>query len=358
MKNLFCAECGKQDVPLVDNFCEQCYWKYKSIISTKNARLEVPYCLTCLAVKLPNGWSRGNEQDEVTTAVAYGFLRNINTNPEIDVSINQISEPTWVLPNPEFIVTYLGISYELEDFDPHTEEIDVEYKLIGGICKTCIKRKTGSHDVTVQIRAKERKLHKSEIDKITKMLFSMANELFEESNDSYVSDIIENHGGIDIYLGSNALAEEFIILMKKLWVGHYEKNYKLITEEKDNTRVYRITHLYRLPHVSGGELVIHNNELCRVHSITANSLKLQLLTSYQYVYVSNWEEVQFPNPHPYTVKKIVISEGASDSYLFMDSSTFETIEVGKGSFSEELTIGEEYEFLFWDNTYYLDQVRR
>lgn len=354
MSGRFCAECGNTGVELYENFCEVCYWKYNTILEIKKNRLEIPYCLTCFGPKLPTGWAKGSDQYKLPEVIAYGYMRNLIHKPEIVIEILSYSDINWLNPNPEFIITYQGISDSIPGFPPHTELVNVDIKLIGGICKNCVRKKTGTHDVTVQVRAKERKLTKFEIDTITKDVFDLANNMYQEQSDSYVSDIIENHGGIDIYLGNNALATEFVAQLRKRWVGHHEKNFKLITEEKDNKRVYRTTHLYRIPHVSGGEWVEYEEELYQVISVNNQAVKIRSLRTHSDIYVKDWEEIQISNPPPYQIQKLVISEDTDvDSYLIMDLQSYISEEFNKSDFPNNLPIGNEVTFLLWKEKIYL-----
>ncbi len=350
----FCSSCGKKGVVLHDNFCEECFWKDNNIIDFKQRKLEIAYCLTCYGPKLPTGWSKGIEQQEIPDVVGYAYMRNIIASPDVDIQVGEYSKINWLNPNPEFMITYIGISDNIDGFAPHREEIEVEIKLLGGICKACVRKKTGSHDVTVQLRAKDRSLTEKEIDIATKTVFSVANELFQESTDAYVSDIIENHGGVDIYLGSNSLADDFISHLKKIWIAHHEKNYKLVTEEKDNKRVYRITHLFRLPGVKGGEIVLYKKELYRVDRITSQSVRLIKYKDHTGIHIRDWENLTIPNPGPSSISKLVVSEdNQTSSYLLMDLANYDTEEVNKDQFPRILDIGEEVQLIIWENKYFL-----
>lgn len=354
MSSRFCAECGNTESPLYDNFCERCYWKFNKIASVKSRRLDIPYCLTCYAVKLLTGWSKDNEQRQMPEVVAYGYMRNIGVDLDVDVAVEVISDLNWLDPNPEFVITYKATSHEIEIFEPHHELLDSEVKLHGGICKSCVRRKTGSHDVTVQLRALDRSLTKDEVDTASTLVFTLASNLYHETKDAYISDIIENHGGLDFYLGSNNLADIFINGLKKKWIGYHEKNFKLVTEEKDNKRVYRATHLYRIPSVFGGELVNYKNELFKVLRIGSSSVNLVNIRDRVHLNVKDWEKITKPLPDPYIIRKIVISEDkASNSYLLMDLISFENEEVDMANFPKQLPVGEEIDLLYWNVSYYL-----
>ena len=169
----FCAECGKTSVALSDNFCQTCYWKFHTLGKLKNDRINIPYCLECGSIKLSTGWSGANHQVEIPEIIAYAFVNTLTASPTSIIDIEKISKLNWLNPNPEFIVTYSVESDDIIEFEPHRELAELEVKIHGGNCTTCVKKKTGSGDVTVQLRAQNRKLSEKEIDMVTDFIHSL-----------------------------------------------------------------------------------------------------------------------------------------------------------------------------------------
>jgi NMD protein affecting ribosome stability and mRNA decay len=354
MSRRFCANCGTTGVGLHDNFCSVCYWKLNSFASVKNERIEIAYCLDCGSIKQPSGWSGRSSQEEIAEKVAYAFIRNIIAPDEADISIHSISNINWLNPNPEFIIEYLIRGDVIEEFPSHEVIIPVEIKLLGGICTLCVKKKTGADEVTVQFRALHRKLTKEEKDYATKLSFTLSAEMEAEMPSAYISDISEYHGGLDFSIGDNSLGDAIVAGFKKRWIGQHEKNYKLITESKDNKRVYRTTHLFRIPEVRMNDIVVFKSSLFKVLNIHKAGVVIRSLRTALKETTTKWEKLIIPSRKPEEIKKIVISEDyANSTYLLMDLNTYENEEVEKSDFPRDLPVGEEITLLVWEGKYYL-----
>lgn len=350
----FCAECGLQDVPLHDNFCQNCYWKFHSLYKPLLTKIDVPFCLNCNAIKLSSGWTNRNEKEIVPIEVGNGFQKNIQIGIETSIEIDEITEIKWEVPNPEFDIIYKLTNFEISEFEPHEEHVTITFKLVGGTCPICVKKKTGSGEITIQLRAHNRNLTQKEKDKATTIIFQIAEKYLEENSEAYLGLIKENYGGLDFFVGNSLIADDFINSLKNTWIGHHEKNFKLITEEKDNTRVYNITHLYRLPNAIINEFVEYNNDLWKVVNISKRGVILKNMKSHEIVTVKEWDQINLADPSPFQIKKVIISEDKNTkSYLLLNLSTYQNEEVNCEEFPSKLKIGEEVIFLQWKNRLYL-----
>ena len=351
----FCAECGKQNVPLHDNFCQDCYWHFNQLATLKKTRVELAYCLECGSVKLKSGWTGPNYKEEIPEIIAYAHFNNISAPPTVIIDVAEISEIHWINPNPEFIISYSVISDQILEFEPHEEIKEMEVKIQGGTCTTCIKRKTGSGDVTVQFRAKNRQISKEEMDTATTLAFTHSADMSYESQEAYISDIIESYGGLDFYFGNDAVAEAFIDSIKKQWIGHYEKNYKLVTEDKDERKIYAVTHLFRLPEVQIGDIIEWEDELHIVKYISKSGIHLQSLVDRSRSITKDWEDLKPLDPPPKLENKLIVSEDVqADSYLVMDMTSYNTFEIQRSRFPRSLEISGEETFLVWKDKLYLE----
>lgn len=350
----FCAECGDTESALHNNFCKSCYWKLNSLSSLKKPKIDLPYCLNCGSVKLNSGWTGSNTHEEIPEIIAYSCFNNIITKPTSIIMIDSISDIHWLNPNPEFIITYEIENSDIASFETHSEKLETEIKIHGGTCTTCVKKKTGSGEVTVQFRAKNRKLLQVEIDSATTVAFSLASSMNVESKDAYLSEIIENHGGLDFYFGNDLIAETFIQKLKNIWIGHYEKNFKLITEDADEKRVYSVTHLYRIPNIIPAELIEFENRLASVISVNKNGVLIKFLNTKTTKLTKKWDKLVAIDPSPELVKKLVVSENHKEnSYLIMDMNNYQTEELAKDFFINKLETSQEYDFYKWKDNYYL-----
>ena len=193
----FCAECGKTEVPLHENFCQSCYFRFHPLSNPEKSRISVNYCLTCGSVKPPSGWTPANPIADIPKQIAYGYTGKLNVMPDADVDVVSWGDINWVIPNPEFHIEYLVSSNTITEFPLQQDTFVLEFKLLGGTCKACMMRKTGSKDVIIQFRAKNRESSTTEKDAATNFAFQLASLFPSENPEAYLGEIIEYHGGLD-----------------------------------------------------------------------------------------------------------------------------------------------------------------
>ncbi|MHA2171830.1 MAG: NMD3-related protein [Candidatus Kariarchaeaceae archaeon] len=349
----FCAECGKTQVPLHENFCQSCYFRFHPLANPEKSRIGVNYCLTCGSVKLSSGWTPANPIEDIPEQVAHGYTGELNAILDTDVNVVSWGDVNWINPNPEFQIEYKVSSNAIADFLSEQETYILEFKLLGGTCKACIRKKTGSKDVIIQLRAKKRDLSSIEKDTATNFAFQLGSLFPSENPEAYLGEIIEYHGGLDFYFGNSMIAEAFLKQLRGRWVGIHQSAFKLITEDKAGKRVYSITHVYRLPEVQVGEFTDYNNHLYKVLKISSKGVELSSLSDQSTIILTDWKKLKPVIPS--IVTKMVLSyDVTSTSYLLMDLSDYTTEEINLNRFPNKLPIGKEVSFIHWQDEYYVD----
>ncbi|MFV2016801.1 MAG: NMD3-related protein, partial [Candidatus Heimdallarchaeota archaeon] len=326
--NRFCAECGSTNRPLHDNFCQNCYWHYHSLAEPSTNDLDFTICNECYSVKLPSGWTVVTNINDIPFEIAQASVKYLQTDEDTYVDIEEITPVDWTNPKPEFQIKYKTTSDKIKEFDEFYEFYDFNVSIGRGICKVCVAKKTGSSSTVVQLRAKNRPLTQGEITKFSQLALNVSQDKLTENPTAYLSDIIENHGGLDFYFGNQWTGENFISELQKIILGHKEKNFKLITEDKKGQRVYAITFLYRIPEVRSGDLIAYQNELYNVINLSRKSIKIRSLVDRSKLSIYDWNSLNLLRILPEEIRKVVLSKDYnSDTYLFMDVNSFENEEV-------------------------------
>ncbi len=352
--NRFCAECGVTNVPFHDHFCEKCYWRYNSIAKPSLTNLKITICIECSGIKLPSGWTYLSNLNDIPFEIANSAIKYLKANPEAYVDIASISDIDWTNPKPEFEIVYEVSEEIIDEFQKHQEAVSLSVGLEKGICKVCVSKKSGSASSVVQLRAKKRELTLNEVKKYSQMALDVSTEQISENPNAYISDVIENHGGLDFYFGNQGTADNFISRLQKHILGHKEKNFKLITEDKKGQRVYSITYLYRIPEVRPGDLIDYEDKLYYVSHINNKTVSIKSLVDKSKVKLSDWNSLTTLRIIPDEKRKLVVSEDYNaHSYLMMDMTTYETEEISINRFPNKLEIGSELTLLKWQNEYYL-----
>ena len=232
----------------------------------------------------------------------------------------------------------------------HIRKIRTEIKFMEALVLP-VEKKTGSEKSQFNLEQKIENYCKPKLICNT-VAFTLASSMNVESKDAYLSEIVENHGGLDFYFGNDLIAESFIQKLKNIWIGHYEKNFKLITEDADEKRVYSVTHLYRIPKIIPAELIEFENRLASVISVNKNGVLIKFLNTKTTKLTKKWDKLVAIDPSPELVKKLVVSENhKEDSYLIMDMNNYQTEELAKDFFINKLETSQEYDFYKWKDNY-------
>lgn len=355
-KSLFCSICGNTDRILHESFCEECYWDNHYAAELKTNELDMQICLECGAAHLPSGWSGPNNPETLPTLLNGMARRWIKTSIDNEVDAEFQSDPDWDDGKPQTDMRIIVEDRSIEKFPPHIEEHLLHVNFLWSTCSACAKRRTGG-DITFQFRALERPVTHEEMLLMEEIFRKLIEKQSNENNFAFVSEVREVHQGFDYKIGSNMLAESAINELRKHLVGKYDKNYRLVGEDKDGTRKYQITHLYKLPAVIKDDYIWFEEELTRILSIKYNGVLVQKLRSNERKLVKTWEELRKMDPLPTKIVLLVTSKNYdANSYEMMNLSTYETFEIAAESFPIELPIGEEVDFLEIRDELYLAKL--
>jgi nonsense-mediated mRNA decay protein 3 len=141
-------------------------------------------------------------------------------------------------------------------------EVAVKVSLVA--CETCSKKAGRYFEATVQLRqSSHRAISPEEMDFCLTMAESMAAAGLEGGERlSFISDIKETRGGLDIVLGSARLGRVLARAIRQRLGGRLEETSKLVGR-KDGRDVYRITLLVRLPRLKEGDILrLRGNLFC------------------------------------------------------------------------------------------------
>lgn len=353
MKSEFCYRCGKTNVPLHDSICQECYWKDHYAAQLKFSELELNLCKHCGAVMLPNGWSKSNSAATLPDFLAGIAPSWVKTSIDNMVTATPVIQPHWEMAKPQLDLEIEVIDESISEFSPHSEYHMLIIQFLWSICPACAKRETGG-DIIFQLRAVKRALLPAEIDFVEATFRNIITQVSEEDNLAFVSDVIARHQGYDFKVGSKAVVDAVIEILKKKWTAHIETNYSLVGEERDGTRKYSITYLYKLPGVVHGDYVNYQGKLCIVSHFNQAAVILVDILNLESIIVRDWLQLIPTDPLPFNVHYLVVSQDYNtDTYEFMDLQDYHTFEVAKNRFPQPLPIGGEVDLYLWQDELYL-----
>jgi len=133
-------------------------------------------------------------------------------------------------------------------------EVPVRIKKVA--CERCSRLAGKYFESTVQLRgSSERPITEREIEECKKMAEDMADASYRGGDQhSFIQEIKEVKGGLDIILGSTQLGRRMARAFLERFGGRLLETAKLVGK-KDNRDVYRTTLLVRFPRLKRGDLV-------------------------------------------------------------------------------------------------------
>ncbi len=142
-------------------------------------------------------------------------------------------------------------------------EIPVRIKRIA--CERCSRIAGKYFEATVQVRGtSSRLLSKKEAEECKSIASSLADSGYKNGDQlSFIQDIKEVKGGIDIILGSTQLGRHIARAITDRFGGRIQESCKL-TGKKDGNDIYRTTVLVRFPRLKRGDIISFQGTLFEV----------------------------------------------------------------------------------------------
>lgn len=250
-----CPKCGQ---PSVEGLCKNCLINSEKMLSCPDL-LEVTICSICGSRQVKGRWQISEKSIEEMAAEAACDSLCIHKDldhPEVDVDLRKRGA-TRYLARMGLKGTFRGKDVE------EACEIPVRIKLIA--CDRCSRIAGKYFESTVQIRGgSDRRLTDREIEECKKMAEAMADAGYRGGDQlSFIQEIKDVKGGIDIILGSTQLGRHMARAIYERFGGKLVESSKLVGR-KDSRDVYRTTILVRFPRLKRGDIVSFRSTLFEV----------------------------------------------------------------------------------------------
>jgi nonsense-mediated mRNA decay protein 3 len=337
-----CYVCGADAE--VEGLCTKCYNEAHPLIQV-DTPLSIQVCKRCGAVKVPGGWRAIDEhyQDKVE-------LRGIQ------VSILLSQEVSYLHPNVRLEIhedktldrvlhlTLIAQGRSHPSLPEHQEEFPVEIRFNHGNCDTCGMMSGGYHEAVIQIRTDERELTDQEAEEIAKTVTDRTIAEYGKDVKAYVTEISQDRHGLDFKIGSEHLAQRIADQIESQYLAERKENYKLIGQEKGGKEKYRITILLRLPRFRTGDFIKVLGNPCEITSMGKGGLGCYDLAEQTSFTInpksSKWRTIEFLGPRNERRQYTIIAQGYDQPFQLMDNSSYQTIEVDRDRFVEDVEVGD------------------
>jgi len=233
--------------------------------------IEVTVCSVCGSKLVKGRWQISEQSiEEMASQAACSSLciHKDLEDPEIDVDLSRRGATRYLAH-----VGLKGIFHGLA-IDEHCE---IPVKITRIACDRCSRMAGKYFESTVQVRGSaDRPLTQWELDECRKMAESMADAGYRGGEQlSFIQEIKEVKGGIDIILGSTQLGRQMARAIHERFGGKLVESSKLIGK-KDGRDIYRSTLLVRFPRLRRGDIVSFRGVL---FAVTGFDGKKTLITS-------------------------------------------------------------------------------
>lgn len=235
--------------------CADCYFEGFELVSLPE-ELTVRVCATCGAVARGDHWEDVGAQDYTDVAIdAVGEAIQVHrAATDLEWSV----EPTQRGPNE--LDLHCMVSAQVHD-RPIVEERTVSARIARETCTRCGQIAGDSYAGTVQVRAAERRPTEAETDRAVEIAHEVVGEMQETGNrTAFVSEVIDRPEGLDIRVSTTGIGAKIASRFTDELGGHFESSERLITEDSDGERVYRVAYAVRLPRFRRGEIIDPRDE--------------------------------------------------------------------------------------------------
>ncbi len=254
----FCPRCGETieraaslDIDGPDAaLCDDCYLDEYDLVDAPE-RVQVRVCSRCGAVHRGNRWVDVGADDYTDIAV-----EEVTKALSVHVAAESIS---WQVAPEQVDKNTIRMHCQFSGVlrgTPVAEEVTVPVKISRETCTRCGQIAGGSYAATVQIRARERSPTEEELDRGVEIAEAYVDDREDRGDrNAYISEISDTDDGKNIKVSTSQLGRTIAERIVRELGGTVDEARRLITEDEDGERVYRMAYAARLPAYRPGEVI-------------------------------------------------------------------------------------------------------
>ncbi len=276
---MFCVKCGKEG-QTIDSVCADCFMQNKRFTTIAD-HVNLFRCVHCSEFQVNNKWHPYRVENAAKEMAISGIVLMKGAEIE-DIKTAVIARDSAnYRVHLDVTVTYRGFTT--------VEELDTIARLKTNVCGKCSKIAGNYYEATLQIRTRDRKFDKNELEGIVDRVSKMVKDIGAENREMFISKITMvpgQNGGADINLSSQALGKTLTHDLAEMFGAEVKETAKLLTQ-KDGHDVYRMTYLVRLPAYRYGDVVMFRKHMYLVGAIRTTNTKITDLKTAESFTVGN-----------------------------------------------------------------------
>jgi len=313
-----CPKCGR---PADEGLCLQCRMEAIKLIQFP-AVAEVVICSVCRSQQIKGKWqlpeSRPVEDLVSSAAVESLWLHPELLHPDIEVEVHKTGAT-------QYIARIMAKGSFMGQGVEESGEVQVRIRQLA--CERCSRMAGRYFQSTVQLRGNgSRLISPWEMEECRRMAQDMADAGYRGGDQlSFIQDIKEVRGGLDIILGSTQLGRRMARAVQERFGGRLLETCKLVGKKEDRD-VYRSTLLVRFPRLRRGDIVSLRGSIYMVSGFEGKNILLTSMDRAHHTSISEEasEEVQILGNRAGAMRATVISK--DDAVLeIMDPETFRSV---------------------------------
>lgn len=311
-----CPKCGQ---PSDGGMCRSCLLDLMQPLSCPDL-VEVTVCSVCGSKLVRGRWQiseRSIEEMATDAACESLCIHKDLENPELTVNLSRRGATRYA--------ARIGLRGTFKGLEVLEErEIPVRIKLTA--CDRCSRMAGKYFEATVQVRGSStRPLSKGELDTCRNMALSMADSGHRSGDQlSFVQEIKEVKGGLDIVLGSSQLGRQLSRAIQERFGGKLVES-STLAGRKDGRDIYRTTALVRFPRLKKGDIVLFRGGMYTVSGFDGKRTMLSSLSGNRRKVMSDEdaEQVEVLGNRSESQKALVVAVDR-DAVEIMDPESYQT----------------------------------
>jgi len=242
---------GKSGVEL----CDDCYFEQFDLVDAPE-RIEVLVCSGCGAVHRGNRWVDVGAQDYTDVAVEeVAEALSVHVDAEDvswEVAPEEVDRNT-IRMHCQFVGVVRG--------EMRQETVTVPVLISRQTCSRCGRISGDYYAATVQVRARDRTPSGVERERTKEIARNYVGDR-EDAGDrnAFISEMGETESGVDVKVSTSQIGRAIADRVVRQFGGRVDESKRLITEDEDGERVYRMTYAVRLPAYPPGTVILPEDD--------------------------------------------------------------------------------------------------
>jgi nonsense-mediated mRNA decay protein 3 len=230
--------------------CASCYFDEFDLLSAPE-KIEIGVCSRCGAVRRDESWTDVGAEDYTDVAVeevADSLAVHVDAQDvSWEVEPEQVDETT-VRVHASFSGVVRGRLRE--------RELTVPVKMGRETCTRCGRIAGDYYAATVQVRAEGRDPSPEEIAGAREVANDYVTDREQKGDrEAFISEMGETEGGLDVRVSTSQIGRAIAERVVDRFGGTVSDSRRLITEDGDGNRVYRMAYAVRLPPFRPGDVI-------------------------------------------------------------------------------------------------------